>query len=357
MLTIRQFSISTKLTWMNMLVSAVALFLACAAFFAYDLYTFRIGIVRNVSIQAQIIGDNTVSALLFNDQKSAEKTLAALNANPHLMYAQIYTRDGQPFAGYWRGRAGEVRVLPIIPPGAVQSYWFREGHLGLARSIIFEGRPTGTVYIRSDLAAMSDRLKTYALIVIVVSLVSLLVALLLSRLSQRVISAPVVRLAETARVVSREKNYSIRAEATSNHDELTTLIEAFNEMLAQIQDHEGALRKAHNELEQRVQERTTQLAAANKELEFRNLEVERATRLKSKFLASMSHELRTPLNAIVGFSDLLAEQTPGQLNDKQKRFVNHIKQGSAHLLQLINDILDLSKIEAGQLELRCEPFR
>jgi PAS domain S-box-containing protein len=99
------------------------------------------------------------------------------------------------------------------------------------------------------------------------------------------------------------------------------------------------------------------LAAANQELELRNREVERATKLKSKFLANMSHELRTPLNAIVGFSDLLAEGTPGQLNEKQKRFVNHIKQGSAHLLQLINDILDLSKIEAGQLELRCEDFQ
>jgi PAS domain S-box-containing protein len=95
----------------------------------------------------------------------------------------------------------------------------------------------------------------------------------------------------------------------------------------------------------------------NRELELRNREVERATKLKSKFLASMSHELRTPLNAIVGFSDLLAEGTPGTLNAKQRRFVDHIKQGSAHLLQLINDILDLSKIEAGQLELRCEDFQ
>jgi len=101
----------------------------------------------------------------------------------------------------------------------------------------------------------------------------------------------------------------------------------------------------------------SKLAAGNQELELRNREVERATRLKSKFLASMSHELRTPLNAIVGFSDLLADGAPGELNAKQKRFVNHIKQGSAHLLQLINDILDLSKIEAGQLELRCEDFQ
>jgi PAS domain S-box-containing protein len=99
------------------------------------------------------------------------------------------------------------------------------------------------------------------------------------------------------------------------------------------------------------------LAASNQELELRNREVQRATQLKSKFLASMSHELRTPLNAIVGFSELLAEGTPGELNTKQKRFVSHIRQGSAHLLQLINDILDLSKIEAGQLEIRCEDFQ
>src|SRR5258708_30112224 len=99
------------------------------------------------------------------------------------------------------------------------------------------------------------------------------------------------------------------------------------------------------------------LAATNQELGLRNREVERATQMKSKFLASMSHELRTPLNAIVGFSDLLAEETSGALNTKQKRFVNHIKQGSTHLLQLINDILDLSKIAAGQMQLHSEEFR
>jgi PAS domain S-box-containing protein len=99
------------------------------------------------------------------------------------------------------------------------------------------------------------------------------------------------------------------------------------------------------------------LTATNHELGIRNYQVEHATKLKSKFLASMSHELRTPLNAIVGFSGLLAEETAGPLNEKQKRFVSHIKQGSDHLLQLINDILDLSKIEAGQLDIRCEDFQ
>ncbi len=94
----------------------------------------------------------------------------------------------------------------------------------------------------------------------------------------------------------------------------------------------------------------------NQELELRNREVERATQLKSQFLASMSHELRTPLNAIIGFSDLLAEQTAGPLTPKQARYVKHVQTGGHHLLQLINDILDLSKIEAGQMEWHPENF-
>jgi PAS domain S-box-containing protein len=93
-----------------------------------------------------------------------------------------------------------------------------------------------------------------------------------------------------------------------------------------------------------------------RELELRNREVERANRLKSEFLASMSHELRTPLHTIIGFSELLGEELEGPLNDKQKRFVNHVHKDSIHLLELINDILDISKIEAGRLELRLAAF-
>lgn len=101
---------------------------------------------------------------------------------------------------------------------------------------------------------------------------------------------------------------------------------------------------------------TAELAIKNKQLEVRNLEVEKANRLKSEFLASMSHELRTPLHTVIGFSELLMEETEGPLNDKQKRFLGHILQDSRHLLELINEILDISKIEAGKLELQCEAF-
>jgi PAS domain S-box-containing protein len=93
-----------------------------------------------------------------------------------------------------------------------------------------------------------------------------------------------------------------------------------------------------------------------RELELRNQEVERANQLKTEFLASMSHELRTPLHTIIGFSELLAEELEGPLNEKQKRFTDHIHTDALHLLELINDILDLSKIESGRLELHRETF-
>jgi PAS domain S-box-containing protein len=124
--------------------------------------------------------------------------------------------------------------------------------------------------------------------------------------------------------------------------------------ISQRRQAEEEVARLNADLERRVADRTEQLAELNKELELRNKEVERANRLKSEYLASMSHELRTPMNAIIGFSDLLAEKNAGPLNEKQMRYLGHIQSGAHHLLQLINDVLDVSKIEAGHVELQPE---
>ncbi len=358
----RNHTISRRLTWMNMLVSGTALLLACTAFIAYDMVTFQANMFRNLSTQAQIIGSNTASALLFNDQRSAENTLSALRASPEILSACIYTPDGRPFATYSRDRAGEVQPLPAIPPGQTEIHSLRNKEIALVRSIVFQGKPTAIVYIRSGVEELNRRLERYAGIAAIVLFASMLAALLVSSIFRKAVAEPIVRLAEIAKVVSRDRNYSLRAAPTrGGAGELTILIEAFNEMLAQTQQSEGALRQARDQLEQRVRERTAELETAKKEVEeFSHSvvrakeEVERASKFKDQFLSTMSHELRTPLNAVLGFSDLLADERYGPLNDRQRRYVGHIHTGGKHLLTLISDILDLSKIEAGRMELNRE---
>jgi signal transduction histidine kinase len=125
------------------------------------------------------------------------------------------------------------------------------------------------------------------------------------------------------------------------------------EVLAAVRDITER-KNAEQEIRTISERFTAELTATNQQLELRNREIERANRLKSEFLASMSHELRTPLHTIIGFSELLAEEIEGSLNEKQRRFIGHVHQDAQHLLHLINEILDLSKIEAGRIELHPE---
>lgn len=357
----REPSIARKLTWMNMLVSGVALLTACAAFIGYDVVTFRTAAVNNLSIRAQIIGSNCISALMFNDRDSAEKTLAALKADPHVVSAVIYTNTGQPFASYSRGPNDRNSALAPIPPGQHEMHWIANDEIVLEQSIVFDGSPNGTVYIRSDVEALKQRLWHYLEISALVLLASLLAALVVSSVFRRAIAKPIVQLAEVANIVSRDKRYSLRVTQVHGPGEVSTLINAFNEMMAQIEQSEADLQKAHDELEDRVEERTAELVTARKEVEAYSEsilrakeDIERASKFKDQFLSTMSHELRTPLNAILGFSELLSDVRYGQLNDRQQRYVNHIHVSGQHLLQLINDILDLSRIEAGRLQLTLE---
>jgi PAS domain S-box-containing protein len=240
-------SLSRKLTAMNMLVSGGALLFASIAFFGYELVAYRTNVILSRGTEAQIVGANSVSPLIFNDPKSAENTLSALRASKHVTYAGIYTMKGEFFAGYWRA---QTRQPFSLPPSALiqrQLSWFENGEFALAQTIEFQGKPVGIVYIRSDLDAVKDRLESYTIILLGILAVSLIGALVLSRLSQRVISQPILRLAEMAGTVSRDKNFRLRAPANGDHDEVAVLTKAFNEMLTEIQKRDSALQESERQ--------------------------------------------------------------------------------------------------------------
>src|SRR5262245_53017418 len=141
----------------------------------------------------------------------------------------------------------------------------------------------------------------------------------------------------------------------ASKDELGVLAESFNRMSASIRENQAALEEAYKNLEQKVAERTQELGLANQELALANWRLDEASRHKDEFLASMSHELRTPLNAIIGFSEVLLDRSLKVTEEERKQFLTDILNGGKHLLILINEVLDLSKIEAGRMELQIEP--
>jgi methyl-accepting chemotaxis protein len=269
MLRVRDFSITRKLTWMSMLVSGTALLLACGAFIAYEAVLYRQTMVRDLSVQAQIIGDNSISAVLFNDTHSAETTLGALRIAPHVLTAWIFTPEGQPFAGYGRDGNAPPPGLPPIQAIQTERYWFQDGQLVLVRPVFSDRKLTALVFIESDLRGLYDRLERFAEIGAGVLLTSLLAAFSASWLTGRVVAKPIQDLSETARLVSRDKNYAVRATPTKGRNEVGVLIDTFNSMLEQIQERDEALQKAVDslrEVNRQVRESVDVLASSASEI-------------------------------------------------------------------------------------------
>jgi two-component sensor histidine kinase len=230
-------SITRKLTLIIMLTSTAALLLACAAFLSYEMITFRSAIVQNVSILAKVIGANCRAALVFNDPRSAEETLAALAAEQHIVSAEIYEEAiSVPFAVY--SREAKKNGAPALR--FKNDHVFFGGYLFLSSPIVLDNKRLGTIALKCDLRAMDERLTRYAGIVSIVLLLSTAAAFLLSSRLQRVISNPIRHLVETAQTVSARKDYSVRARKESQ-DELGLLIDSFYDLLARIHQHQEVL--------------------------------------------------------------------------------------------------------------------
>jgi signal transduction histidine kinase/DNA-binding response OmpR family regulator/HPt (histidine-containing phosphotransfer) domain-containing protein len=344
MLNFERASLTQKLTSMCLLATASALLVAYLAFAWTSVLDHRRTENTQLTALAKVAAANTLDALQFNDHRLAGQVLAALQEKSNLRSAVLYDRKGLPFAS-WRATGPDTAAPPPLPEfgpaGLLEAN--RQGSrpwMPVMRVFVPVGgeAATGIIMLEADLLPMWFELLRALGVMAGAMMVALMAALLLAQRVRRSIADPIAKLINTAQKVSASQNYTLRI-AHQRNDELGTLIDSFNTMLAQIEGRGAALTHHRDELERQVSVRTEQLEKAKNA-------AEAASRAKSAFLATMSHEIRTPMNGVLGMAEMLLGT---ELSDTQRNYTQLVKQSGEHLLVIINDILDFSKIEAGKL--------
>jgi signal transduction histidine kinase len=338
-------SIHRKFMMIVLLTAGFALVLTGAAMLYYDLRSYRQSLVTDLGAQAEIVGFAAEAAIEFQDPGTANDYLGSLRGKPSILAAAIYATNGARFATYVAEGAGAVE-FPAIP--ATDGYTVRGGEVDLFRRIATDQEILGTVFIRARYD-LDRRLWSYLGIVGAVMAVSLLIAFLVSRRMQRLVTGPILDIARVARDVMDRRDFSSRA-VKSSEDEIGVLVDAFNGMLGEIdrvigergraqaalEESEASLRELNQDLEQRVASRTAQLEAANKDLE--------------GFSYSVSHDLRAPIRAVGGFATLLGEDHAAELSEEARRKIGIIRSEAARMGRLIDDLLAFSRLGRKALE-------
>jgi signal transduction histidine kinase len=337
----------------------VTLLLASVLFWIYLTLSYRQTLVQEVSTISEILAESSFPALVFSDRKAATESLAVLRADSRVNSACLYDKRGYVFASYLR----VIRPTSCSPLKMTGSYHFSMKELTMLRPVTSGNDMVGNLMVCVSLGRMYDQVRQFGIIGMFVLFAASLVAVPISYRLQQVISDPIIHLTQIAKRVSKGGNYFIRA-APGSEDETGVLIGQFNSMMEQISLRDLELKRAQDQLEGRVAERTRELEKEIAEREVvqhdllnAKLLAEESNRAKSAFLANMSHELRTPLNAILGYSEMLEEDAQATGDSSEVDDLRRIQSAGRHLLALINDVLDLSKIEAGRVDLSSEPVQ
>ena len=332
------------------MLAAIVLFVATTVL---DLRSERNRLYTNTASVTQILALNARAALAFGDPDAARAVLNSLNTLPEITHAMLLDPAGRKFAVFTRA---ELYVEPSAGPGpdmvkrAViaqqeQALRYDWTALYLVQPVLLDGARVGTLLVEVDPRHMLHGLYWRAALLLGLSLLASLAALIALLPLQKSVIQPVVKLADTMQKVSTDHHYDLRV-TTYHEDEIGSLYQGFNGMLEEIQARDSALAAYNASLEDTVTMRTVELRQAKDA-------AEEANRSKSQFLANMSHEIRTPMNGVLGVLDLLNDSP---LNERQKHFVGLARSSAESLLAILNDILDLSKIEAQSMRLESIAF-
>jgi len=342
---LRDWPIKQKLTAILLLVSSSVLLLTAAAFVTYEVLAIRRTTLKNLSTLGRVIAANSTASLAFANEADATEILSALRAEPHVVAAGLYDKNGRLFARYPASLPGDA--LPAIP--GRDGYRFEDSYVIGLEPVAETGNPRlGTLYLKSDMQVVSRALRLSAAIGAGVMAISLLAAYFLAAVLQGRISQPILALAETAAAVSARQDYSVRAPKLGE-DELGTLTDAFNLMLGRIEDQNRELRRYATELEQRVTERTHELQERNEALRRNAAELLAANTELDAFAYSVSHDLRAPLRSIDGFSQVLLEDYGAQLDESGRDSLQRVRAASQRMATLIDDLLKLARVTRSEM--------